>query len=58
MADAVLEIVTKAPLVYTGQALLDEPLLRGAGVTDFDQYACVPGSEMPDLNAMWEHAKS
>jgi len=58
MADAVLEIVSKEPLAYTGQALLDEPLLRGAGVTDFDPYACVPGSEMPDLNAMWEHAKS
>jgi hypothetical protein len=49
--------VTQDPLKYSGQALLDEPLLRGAGITDFEQYACVPGSEMPELNAMWEQAK-
>lgn len=58
MADAVLEIVSRDPLYYTGQALLDEPLLRAAGVTDFEPYACVPGSEMPELNQMWERAKS
>lgn len=58
MADAVLEIVSRDPLHYTGQALLDEPLLRGAGVTDFDRYACIPGSQIPELNQMWEQARS
>ena len=30
--------------------LLDEPYLRSKGVTDFDQYQCVPGHEPPNIN--------
>jgi citronellol/citronellal dehydrogenase len=54
MSDSVLEIVRNEPLLRTGKALLDEPLLREAGVTDFEQYNCVPGATPPELNAMWE----
>jgi len=45
LADATVAIVTKDPSVRTGQALLDEDVLRAEGVTDFSRYACVPGSE-------------
>jgi citronellol/citronellal dehydrogenase len=34
----------------TGQTLLDEDFLRAEGVTDFDRYACVPGSQPPRLS--------
>lgn len=45
IADAVVAICTTEPSKRTGQALLDEDVLRDAGVTDFSPYACVPGSE-------------
>jgi citronellol/citronellal dehydrogenase len=48
MADAVYEIV-RQPGRYQGQALIDEQVLRDAGVTDFSQYACVPGTEPMEL---------
>lgn len=54
MSDATLAVVTADPLLRTGRALLDEDVLREAGVTDFDQYNCVPGSNPPDLNTLWE----
>ena len=44
MADAALAIVRTDPAERTGQALLDEDVLRAAGVTDFDHYACVQGA--------------
>jgi citronellol/citronellal dehydrogenase len=44
LADALVAIVSKDPAARTGQALLDEDVLRAEGVTDFDAYACVPGS--------------
>ena len=44
MADAVLAMVRTNPAQRTGQALLDEEVLRAAGTTDFDHYACVPGT--------------
>jgi citronellol/citronellal dehydrogenase len=44
LADATLAIVTSDPLRYSGQALIDEDVLREHGVTDLDRYACVPGS--------------
>ncbi|HMP02133.1 MAG TPA: SDR family oxidoreductase [Gemmatales bacterium] len=49
MADATFELVRHQPAKHRGQALLDEDVLRGAGVTDFGQYACVPGSEPAEL---------
>ncbi|MFT6072867.1 MAG: citronellol/citronellal dehydrogenase [Alphaproteobacteria bacterium] len=39
MADAVMHIVTKPAKVCTGCFLIDDLVLMGAGVTDFDQYA-------------------
>ena len=47
--DAALEIVTTPPAELTGQALLDEVLLRERGVTDFKKYRCDPEHEPPHL---------
>ena len=49
LADCVLRIVRKDPAKFTGQELLDEDFLRAEGVTDFSQYACVPGTEPPRM---------
>lgn len=43
MADAVLETIIKPTRVATGCFLIDDLVLMGAGITDFDQYACMPG---------------
>jgi citronellol/citronellal dehydrogenase len=45
LVDCVLRLVQKEPATISGKALLDEDFLRGEGVTDFSQYACVPGTE-------------
>jgi citronellol/citronellal dehydrogenase len=45
LVDCVLRLVQKEPATISGQALLDEDFLRGEGVTDFSQYACVPGTQ-------------
>ena len=50
LVDCVLRLVEKRPEEVTGQALLDEDFLRSEGVTDFDQYACVPGTQPPRIN--------
>ena len=44
LADAAVEILRQDPRTYTGQALIDEEVLRQAGVDDFSKYAVVPGS--------------
>ena len=49
LVDCVLRLACKEPTEVTGQALLDEDFLRAEGVTDFDGYACVPGSLPPRL---------
>jgi len=50
MADAAHYILSQSSRELTGQFLVDEDVLRKAGVTDFDQYACTPGAElMPDF---------
>lgn len=51
LADAALEVVTTPPAELTGQALLDEDLLRERGVTDFTPYRCDPEHEPPRLTA-------
>jgi citronellol/citronellal dehydrogenase len=58
MADAVYEMVRHHPSRYHGQALLDEVVLRTAGITDFGQYACVPGSEPMELTWNMEAGKA
>ncbi len=45
MADATVAIVSKDPLARTGQALIDEDVLREEGVTDFARYRCDPDTE-------------
>jgi citronellol/citronellal dehydrogenase len=44
LADATYEILMH-PEISNGKALIDEPFLRQLGYTDFDQYACVPGTK-------------
>lgn len=44
LADATVELLARDPATCTFRAWLDEEILAESGVTDFDQYACVPGS--------------
>ncbi|AKQ70307.1 Oxidoreductase, short chain dehydrogenase/reductase family [Myxococcus hansupus] len=49
MADAAYAILTKPSREFTGNFCIDEEVLRGVGVTDFDKYQLVPGAELlPD----------
>jgi citronellol/citronellal dehydrogenase len=49
-ADAAYAVITRPSRECTGNTYLCEDVLREEGVTDFDQYAYVPGSEpMVDL---------
>jgi citronellol/citronellal dehydrogenase len=49
MADAAFEVLMTAPGKVTGQFLIDEDVLRAAGVSDFSQYAVNPELELfPD----------
>jgi citronellol/citronellal dehydrogenase len=50
LVDCVLLLAHKEPAEVTGQMLVDEDFLRAEGVTDFDRYACVPGSQPPRLS--------
>ncbi len=52
MADAVYEIVRREPATYTAQALIDEEVLRSAGVIDFSVYNCTPDGEPMEI--IWE----
>jgi citronellol/citronellal dehydrogenase len=50
MADAAHVVLTSDPRTTTGHFLIDEEVLRRAGVSDFDRYAVVPGTPLlPDL---------
>lgn len=50
VADAAHWILTRPSRECTGNFFVDEEVLRGAGVTDFDRYAVRPGTELaPDL---------
>jgi citronellol/citronellal dehydrogenase len=50
MGDAAHLVLTTPSRERTGQFLLDEDILREAGVTDFDKYAVKPGTPLvPDL---------
>lgn len=52
LADATFAIVSSDPAQRTGQALLDEDILREEGIADFSSYSCVPGSE--PLRIIWD----
>lgn len=45
MADAALHILRQRNNSLTGKALIDEDVLRDAGVTDFEQYRYEPGDK-------------
>lgn len=50
MADAAYIVLSRNAREFTGQFVLDEPLLREHGVTDFDRYAFDPTAELvPDF---------
>lgn len=50
VADAAWEMLTQNSRAFSGQFLIDEDVLRDAGVTDFDRYAVTPGTPlMPDF---------
>ncbi|TBW56897.1 NAD(P)-dependent oxidoreductase [Marinobacter halodurans] len=51
MADAAVTILGHNADTLTGQALIDEDVLRQAGVTDFEGYRYAPGDQplLPDL---------
>lgn len=52
MADAVYEIVRREPHTCTGNAFIDEDVLREAGITDFSVYNCTPDGEPMEI--VWE----
>jgi citronellol/citronellal dehydrogenase len=52
MADAVYELVRREPHTCTGNAWIDEDLLREAGVTDFSVYNCTPDGEPMEI--VWQ----
>ncbi|MBI2890375.1 MAG: SDR family oxidoreductase [Nitrospirae bacterium] len=52
MCDAAMLIVTRNPSDLTGRALLDEDVLREAGVTDFSKYAVVPGTNPEPISKL------
>jgi citronellol/citronellal dehydrogenase len=50
VADAAYAILTRDSRSQTGRFLIDEDVLREAGVSDFEQYAVTPGKPLhPDL---------
>ena len=46
MADAAHAIVVRDSRSVTGHFFIDEEVLRGQGVTDFDRYALTPGAKL------------
>lgn len=56
MADAVYEIVRREPHTCTGNAFIDEEVLREAGVTDFSIYSCTPDGEPMEI--VWEGVRA
>lgn len=43
MADAAYVILTRDSRARTGEFLIDEDVLKDVGVTDLEEYSCVPG---------------
>lgn len=46
VADAAYHILQQPPANCTGNNFIDEEVLSEAGITDFDKYSVVPGSEL------------
>ncbi|CAC5414625.1 Hydroxysteroid dehydrogenase-like protein 2 [Mytilus coruscus] len=50
MSDAAYVMFIKDSKSYTGNFAIDDEVLKAAGVTDMEQYACVPGNRLlPDF---------
>ena len=49
MADAAYWVLTQPATSITGQFLIDDEVLRGAGVTDLSGYAEIPGMSDEEL---------
>ncbi|XP_064625344.1 hydroxysteroid dehydrogenase-like protein 2 [Lineus longissimus] len=50
MSDAAYAILCKDSSSFTGQFAIDDEVLKAAGVTDLEQYSCVPGAKLlPDF---------
>jgi citronellol/citronellal dehydrogenase len=46
LAEAAFQVLSQSSKTYTGQLLLDEDVLRSAGIEDFSEYAVVPGGQL------------
>ena len=51
MADAAYALLTKGSKEATGQFFIDDEVLKREGITDFEQYANVPGEERVKKNS-------
>jgi citronellol/citronellal dehydrogenase len=51
LADSVVALCAREPAERTGQAWLDEEVLKEEGLTDLASYSCVPGNE--PLRLQW-----
>ncbi|BFY99387.1 hypothetical protein BsWGS_02427 [Bradybaena similaris] len=50
VSDAAYVILTRNSKEFSGNFCIDDEVLRSVGVTDLEQYACVPGSKLlPDF---------
>ena len=49
LVDATLALLTGHSTLASGKALYDEEVLQSIGVTNFDKYACVPGTDPPRM---------
>lgn len=56
VADAVLEILSRDPAEFTGEALYDEELLRAAGVESFAPYNLTEGDPAPTSAQMFDES--
>jgi citronellol/citronellal dehydrogenase len=54
MSDAVLEILSRDPAEFTGNAVYDEELLRECGITDFSEYNLTEGDPAPTSAQMFD----
>lgn len=52
LADATVALLVKDPSTCSFKAWLDEEILAEAGVSDFDQYNCVPGTQPTPMSIM------
>jgi len=54
MSDTVLEILSRDPAEFTGNAIYDEEFLRENGVTDFSEYNLTEGDPAPTSVQMFD----